>query len=155
MPNVSYYKNVGALIRAAIGRLMDNTSVTAGGAGDAVPVLGDVLDLQGAGSAALVYPFTTTLDTGETLSLRIQAEFADAVGGPFDAIVELQASTVIQGPAAAPGTFNGCFKFDQELQSQKRFVRYTSTPDLSRGVTDTAEIAGASVISDDVLPAAL
>jgi hypothetical protein len=146
MPNVSFQKNVAGHLKSA--RVTPNTSLTAGGAGDNVEVQGDTIDTTGCLSIAIVIPFTATLDTAETLSLRTEVEESDD-GSSFDAAVEIQAATVV---ATGLGTVDGAHQIADNVLQRKKFVRYNVTPDLSRGSIDTAEIAGAGVLACDVQP---
>ena len=119
----------------------------AGGAGDNVEVTGPSIDRmpngeQGFDAASVLHGGTAALDTAETLSIRTRIEESDD-DSSFDAAVELEAPTVVATGIGAAISYNHKVKVD--LRGRKRFFRILTTPDLSRGATDTAD--GAAIVA--------
>ena len=138
MSGIATKKNVGHLVagRAAAAAIAP-ALITAGGSGDNVLVVGDVIDTLGFESAVLTGTGRAALLDTESLDIAVQIE-ESGDGSSFDAPEVLQASTVLI-LADSTTNFEAVLKLDlNELGNRKRFVRIGVTPNLSRGATDTA-----------------
>lgn len=119
-------------------------SAVAGGAGDGVAVVGSAVDTLDYLSCVLNIAHESSVSASETLSFAVSVEESDD-GTSFDPAEVLLASTaVVDGDgstvqrvtslkvllnAADPATGG---------KQRKRYLRFTVTPDLSAGATDTA-----------------
>lgn len=143
--NMVTQKNIGAL--GVLVRAGASSTATAGGTGDAIPVVGVAIDREtlgvgyGAGSmpmsALFGIAYTATLAAGKTLSNALLIE--DSADGSnwntYQSIASAQAAI-----SAAGGTVTGVQNFQVFLGSARRWIRFTWTPDLSNTGTDTAAL---------------
>lgn len=118
-----------------------SVAVTAGGAGDAVEVNGQWIDMRNALGAAFVLSFTTTLAEGQTLSIAGNMQDATDISGTgaADFGAAVTPKVVATGPAGG-GTVRGTAVFKFDVTQSRGFGRIQWTPDLSAGSVDTAAI---------------
>lgn len=158
--NITYIRNVGALLRTLIASAP--AAIIAGGAGDNTAVTGlslDRLDPNNgslAHSAQLSVLFAATLGQGNTLSLgTLKVEdSADGVNWNVAAFTTFADPGVVATGPNGGGTVDGQASVNVELSGAQRFVRFDWTPNLSAANTDVATLLGAAVLGGfDKLPA--
>jgi hypothetical protein len=147
-------RDVGAWVKGYLALIP--ATITSGAGNDGVEVDGpyiDVSDLPGHG-AVLMIVWSATMDTDETLT--IAANLQDATSGAGAGVADFGdalAATVVSTGAA--GTTNGVTELRiPEFNGNRGFVRAQVTATLSRGATDTVDIAAILVVGGGyVLPA--
>lgn len=144
--NLVVQRNIGALVGFA--RAGAASTLTAGGAGDATPVVGGWIDREAIGanyaagslplSAAVGIAYTATLAAGKALAMALQVDTSPDNGTTVTSLLTVASAQVAASPAG--GTVNGVANFAVSLTSAQRYVRFTWTPDLSATSIDTASI---------------
>jgi len=152
--------DIGAMIKGGLARIPE--LITAAAGNDNTEIDGPSIDRQSFTSSyhslKVIICFSATLDTAETLTITANmqdsaddstfADYHEAETGDF-----LPATIVRTAPSAE--TFNGVIEMDVDIQAANRYLRLQSTSDLSRGATDTVDIAAVFVFGGaDQLPAA-
>ena len=139
----------GHVKSAAAGASVDGSGdplvIVAAGAGDGVAQTGPAIDRLCCESGVLAVSFQASLAAAETLSLAVSVEESED-NVSYDAPVVLHASAVVATGAGGGSQEAGVLEIDENLRPRKRYVRYTITPDLSAGATDTAVYAAALVL---------
>jgi hypothetical protein len=156
MSGIVSLRDVGDTIKSAVASAF--TSVTAGGAGNAVAVVGSAVDRLDAKTGSLADScqfsilYSGTLAATKTISLTGVKIEQSADGVTWDATPY----AVLTDPgvvATGAGSVSGVASFNQNLRSAKRFVRFDWTPTLSNTATDTSSVVGAVVLGGyDRLP---
>jgi hypothetical protein len=129
-------------------RAATNTSVTAGGTGDATEVAGVAIQRTVIGlprSAVFAIPFTATLAATKTLSIACIVEHSSAAASGYADLVNV-ASAVVATGATGGSTETGCVEIGVDLSGAKDYVRIRFTPDLSATATDTAALSAVAVL---------
>ena len=144
--NIVVQRNIGALLGFA--RAGAASTLTAGGAGDNVPVVGGWIDRQAIGanyaagalplSAAVGIAYSAVLAAGKGLNMSLLVETSPDNGVTITPL--LPATPALVASSVAGGTVNGVANFAVSLTSAQRYVRFTWTPDLNNTTTDTASI---------------
>jgi hypothetical protein len=132
--------NIGAFIKTQ--HATDNSSATAGGAGDNTQVVGQIIDrtlIAYPLSAQLSLAYKAVLAQAATLSMAWKIEHGDAANLSDAAILQQDATAVIETGGAGGSTNRGVFNKNIDLAGAKRYVRISYTPDLSAANTDTFE----------------
>lgn len=139
--------NIGAYISQE--KAIDNTALTAGGAGDNTEVSGQIIDRLAYGdpqSVAILVAWKATLAASKKLSLKsVKLEHGDASNLSDAANFATPADVDVKVDGGSGGTYHGCQKYSVNLAGSKRYVRLKITPDLDASATDTATIAAAFV----------
>jgi hypothetical protein len=131
---------------------LQQTAVTAGGAGDNVEVNGLVFDRQSqelARSCALVVYGVATLAANQRL--EISANLQDDTAAAFTATpTDLEGTLVNKVALQAGGTpltnAPWSVRLDVNLNPARRYVRAQITPNLSASGTDTAQVNAVMVL---------
>ena len=148
--NIVVQRNIGALIELV--RAGAASTLTAGGAGNNVAVVGSTIDRQnisGSGFAGQPYggsmpmsalfgmAFTATLAAGKALTgaLTVNHSPDGATWTPLQTITAAQAAL-----SAAGGTVVGQLNFQVSLTSAQRYLQFVWTPNLTATSIDTASI---------------
>ncbi|MDE2342925.1 MAG: hypothetical protein KGL63_05955 [Betaproteobacteria bacterium] len=162
-------KNLSGLLIAAAAAA--KTSVTAGGAGNNIAVVGLTIDretLQPYGAAApidnatpigavFLVNYEAALTATDTLSLNGVKVEHSADGATWETYsqqatadtnnIAWPAAGVVDTGGAGGTTQRGCVAYGTNLQGAMRYVRFDFTPVLSAAVTDTATIMVSAVLS--------
>jgi len=141
--------NIGAFIGAQ--KAIDNTALTAAGAGDNTEVVGQIIDttlFKHPLSLAILVPWKAVLAASKTLTLKtVKLEHGGDSGLSDAANLVTPADVVVATDSGSGSTLHGCQKYDVDIGGLgcKRYIRLKVTPDLNNTATDTATIAGAFV----------
>ena len=144
-----------------VGESLKNDGFVAAGAiaaglGDNVAVVGPVIDrlpqIDGDqparfDSCVVTSAMRATLGAADLATLTILVEEADLVGGPFAAIpVALAPPDLVLTGGGGGTTEVGGHSHDLRLSPRKRFLRLTTTVDLSAGAADIASYGALLVL---------
>jgi len=137
--------DIGALLAARYASA--GVDVTAAGSGDATEVDGAWIDRRNYTSMKAVIVYTTTLQSGETLSVAANLQDASDSSGTGAADFGDALTSTVQATGESGGsTETGVVELDFDLSAADRYVRLQFTPDLSASGTDTAELAAVYII---------
>lgn len=140
--SIATFKNIGALIKLL--RASANVAVTAGGAGDAVEVVGVTIDRAALGmplSCVFNIAFKAVLAATKTLSITWTIYHSAASDMSGEVALATGAAAVVATGAGGGSTETGQLEIDQALDGAKQYMRLKFTPDLNAANTDTAELA--------------
>jgi len=139
--------NIGANIGAE--KAIDNTALTAAGAGDNTEVVGQIIDrtlFKYPLSVAVLVGWKAVLAASKKLSLKsVKLEHGDASNLSDAANFATPADVDVKIDGGAGGTYHGAQKYSIDLAGCKRYIRLKVTPDLDAASIDTATIASVFV----------
>lgn len=119
-------------------------TLTAAGAGDAVEVVGAVVDTRDFMSAKLNVYCRSTLAANKGLLLTVKVAESDD-GTTFGADQVLDTAVQVDGSASIQTNTEKVYEKKIELSGlvvRKRYLKFKITPDLTNSATDTSTIAG-------------
>lgn len=124
-----------------------NTSVTAGGGGDATEVDGAYVLVEDAEGISFLIGFTATLGADETLTIAGNLQDADDASGTgvADYGTAIAATVVATGPSGG-GTVTGVAIVTASTAGMREACRVQFTPNLSAGSTDTAALSCVAIM---------
>jgi hypothetical protein len=133
-------------------------SLTAGGSGNNVQVVGATFDRESFanGSLPLSAEFAVLYSSAlaATKTLTVAFDVQTSPDGATWADFATQAATLAATGPAGGGTLTGQISLGVDLTMAQRYIRFNFTPDLTNTSTDTATTVGAAFFAGfDRLPA--
>lgn len=132
-------QNIGALVVNAVG---GTGTLTAAGSGDATAINGASYDRLSNGMprcCVMTAQHKSTLTSAKTLSMDLVLEHSTD-NSNWSAFSTLALAVVATG-ASGGSTQTGIVEKDVDLTGAYRYIRVTTTPDLSHTGTDTAVVS--------------
>ena len=143
MADIVLQHNIGAY--GDLVNLADQSTATAGGAGNGVAVTGLTIDRMGFStgsmprSALFGVAWKAAVTNAKTLAIAYVVQHSPD-GSTWTTLTSGSATVLTAGSTT---TFRGCYNVQVDLNSAQRYVRYNYTPTLNNTATDT--FAGAAV----------
>ena len=118
------------------------SDAVAGGSGDNTAVVNaSGIDTKNYSSALIVVNGTTTLAEGETLALTVATTECATSDDTYTAKETLADAVTIATGGTGGSTEAGSVGYLIDLDDYKRYTKFSFTPNLSAGSTDTADLS--------------
>ena len=124
------------------------TSVVAGAGSDGAKITGQAFSRLGFQSCLLDIGGSATLGDTETVSLEVEIQHCDTLGGTYETAVVLQAETVVLTAVGALTSERFQVPLPVGLAKYKEFVKFNVIPTMSAGSIDTLSVIASAQLTD-------